>query len=99
MAQADLFYRFGIALIIGILVGLERQRSAQQTNQELMAGVRTFALFALAGCTAAMLSDLLNSPWPFVVMSLPSLVAFWQWRTLLPQVEKDTASRPKFRQW
>ena len=70
MAQADLFYRFGIALIIGILVGLERERSAQQTNQELLAGVRTFALFALAGCTAALLSELLKSPWPFVLVAV-----------------------------
>ena len=70
MAQADLFYRFGIALIIGILVGLERERSAQQTNQELLAGVRTFALFALAGCTAALLYELLKSPWPFVLVAV-----------------------------
>lgn len=68
MAQADLFYRFGIALIIGILIGLERERSKLQSSQELLAGVRTFALFGLAGCTAAMLSDLFHSPLPFVII-------------------------------
>lgn len=47
MTQADLFYRFGVALVIGILVGLERERSAGAPQRELLAGVRTFALLGL----------------------------------------------------
>jgi uncharacterized membrane protein (DUF4010 family) len=70
LVQADLFYRFGIALVIGILVGLERERSGRQPDQELLAGVRTFALFGLAGCTAALISDQLSSSLPFVTVTV-----------------------------
>jgi uncharacterized membrane protein (DUF4010 family) len=69
MTQVELFYRFGVALIIGILVGLERE-FAGQPDHELFAGVRTFALLALAGCTAALVSNVLASPWPFIALIL-----------------------------
>lgn len=68
MSQTDLFYRFGIALVIGLLVGLERERSAGETQDDLLAGVRTFPLFGLAGCTAALVTDILASPWPFIMI-------------------------------
>jgi len=67
--DATLFYRFGTALVIGILVGIERER-AVDPQKELFAGVRTFALMGVAGCTAALISDILNSPWPFIALLL-----------------------------
>lgn len=67
MIDTTLFYRFGTALIIGILVGIERERAANP-QKILFAGVRTFALMGVAGCTAALISDLLKSPWPFVAL-------------------------------
>lgn len=74
MTQANLFYRFGIALVIGVMIGLERERAAasddRQPQRELLAGVRTFALFGLAGCLATLVTDLLASPWPFVVVMI-----------------------------
>ncbi len=69
MEPADLFYRFGVALIIGILIGLEREHSQTDSAREF-AGVRTFALFGLVGCTAALISDVLMSPWAFVAAIL-----------------------------
>lgn len=69
MVDNSLFYRFGTALIIGILVGIERERAANP-QKVLFAGVRTFALMGVAGCTAALISDLLHSPWPFVALLL-----------------------------
>lgn len=74
--EFNLFYRFGVALFIGILVGLQREyvsdvQDISETRSEMFAGVRTFALMALAGCTAAMLSHLLGSPWVFVGIFIP----------------------------
>lgn len=70
MAQTELFYRFGVAVVIGLLVGLERERSAGGPRTELLAGVRTFSLLGLAGCAAALAADELDSPWPFAVLLL-----------------------------
>jgi uncharacterized membrane protein (DUF4010 family) len=66
MGQVDLFYRFGAALAIGFLIGLQREYAHDSVDQEIFAGVRTFALMGLAGCLAAMATDELASPWPFV---------------------------------
>jgi len=49
---------FATSLAIGLLIGLERER-----NPSAKAGLRTFALVALFGTLAAMLSDKTDSPW------------------------------------
>ncbi|MDP2830362.1 MAG: MgtC/SapB family protein [Sulfuricellaceae bacterium] len=49
---------FLTSLAIGLLIGLERER-----NPSAKAGLRTFALTALAGTLSAMLSALTHSPW------------------------------------
>lgn len=69
MAQHTLFYRFGVALFIGFLVGLQREYSYDEEDkpdQKAFAGVRTFTLMGLLGCTAAYLADLFGSVWVFV---------------------------------
>ncbi len=69
MPQHTLFYRFGVAIFIGLLVGLQREYSYDEEGKpetKTFAGVRTFALMALAGCTAAFLADLLKTHWVFV---------------------------------
>lgn len=58
----DLFYRFGIALLLGMLIGLEREHSRTHLGNKMFAGVRTFALISLAGSMAAMIADEFNSP-------------------------------------
>jgi uncharacterized membrane protein (DUF4010 family) len=73
MDGLDLFYRFGVALFIGVLIGLQREHTydlEERPPGESFAGVRTFALISLAGCTAALLSDLLGSALVFAAFLL-----------------------------
>ncbi len=55
------------ALIIGALVGIERERSKSLSGNVGIGGVRTFILFALIGAVAAWLSQTLGNAWVFVV--------------------------------
>jgi len=65
--DTDLFMRFGAALLIGVLIGLQREYAyGNPKNGGLFAGVRTFALMALFGSSAALLGDVLNAPWVFL---------------------------------
>lgn len=60
----EIFYRFGVALAIGLLIGIERQfRKSDESAQYQFGGVRTFPLIALAGCASAMLADVTGSAW------------------------------------
>ncbi len=52
--------RFAVALGLGMLIGLERERAK---GEEGGAGVRTFALIALAGAIAGYLQDKLGLEW------------------------------------
>lgn len=52
------FYNLGIALGLGLLVGLQRERSESK-----MAGIRTFPLITLAGALSAYLADYWASGW------------------------------------
>jgi uncharacterized membrane protein (DUF4010 family) len=61
MEGLDLLTRFGVALTIGLLVGMQREFS-QGGNRRLFAGVRTFPLLALTGTTGAMLAEQAGSP-------------------------------------
>lgn len=73
MEQHTLFYRFGVALFIGVLVGLQREYSydeADAPDEKAFAGVRTFGLMGLVGCTAAFAAELLGSPWAFLAIVL-----------------------------
>ena len=64
----EIFYRFGVALAIGLLIGIERQfRKSDESAQYQFGGVRTFPLLALAGCASAMLADVTGSDWGLAV--------------------------------
>lgn len=71
-AQLDLFYRFGVALVIGFLIGLQREyaygQEKQQDEEELFAGARTFALLGLVGCAAALAAQELGEALAFVAV-------------------------------
>ncbi|HAY85724.1 MAG TPA: MgtC/SapB family protein [Chloroflexi bacterium] len=59
----DLFLRFGTALAIGFLIGLQREFAHSSAQGEsITAGERTTSLLSLGGAVSAMLSDLYNSP-------------------------------------
>jgi len=63
MTRTTLFYRFGAALAIGVLIGLQREYAYGGSEKELFAGVRTFPLISLLGCTGALMADELAGPW------------------------------------
>src|SRR5262245_7166189 len=52
--------RFAAALGLGVLLGLERERTKTETG---FAGVRTLGLFSLAGGVAAFVDQSLDRPW------------------------------------
>ena len=70
MDESSLFLRFGVALAIGLLVGLQREYSYSNPDEQLFGGIRTFSLMGLIGGVAAMASDQLDSPWPFATIVL-----------------------------
>jgi uncharacterized membrane protein (DUF4010 family) len=47
--------RLFIAILIGCLIGLDRERAQVRKHRELFAGIRTFALIALTGAVPAMM--------------------------------------------
>ncbi len=69
-AEVSLIYRFLAALLIGILIGFEREHSHEGTEETLFAGDRTYALLGLFGAMAAMITDELVTPWVFVGLML-----------------------------
>ncbi len=66
----ELVKGLGAALIVGALVGTERERSKALSGNVGIGGVRTFILFALAGAVASWLARSLASPWLFVATVL-----------------------------
>lgn len=68
----SLFMRFGVALGIGLLIGLQREynafREAEDEDTDLFAGIRTFALLGLLGCGAALVADRMATPLVFVAV-------------------------------
>jgi uncharacterized membrane protein (DUF4010 family) len=60
------FLDFAIALFIGALVGIEREKKASTGESRGIGGLRTFILFAEAGAVAAWLAVRLAAPWIFI---------------------------------
>jgi uncharacterized membrane protein (DUF4010 family) len=58
--------RFIIALLIGALIGIEREKTQRQSGEESATGLRTFILIAQAGAVAAWLSREAREPLLFV---------------------------------
>ncbi|WP_088280834.1 DUF4010 domain-containing protein [Ideonella sp. A 288] len=58
---------FLIALLIGALVGLEREKRKATEPGPTFGGIRTYTLLALVGATSAWLSRTLDSPWLLAV--------------------------------
>lgn len=57
---------FLIALLIGALVGIEREKHKNNNHPGSFAGVRTYILFAQLGAVSAWLSVHLQTPWLFI---------------------------------
>ena len=61
-----LLWGLAAALIIGALVGTERERSKALSGNVGIGGVRTFILFALSGAVAGWLTQAYANPWILV---------------------------------
>ena len=61
-----LVWGLAAALIVGALVGTEREKSKAVSGNVGIGGVRTFILFALSGAVGAWLAQALHSAWVFV---------------------------------
>ena len=55
LTDFDPWWRFGVALLIGALLGLEREFFQQKDDSPSFAGIRTFSLIALLGAVTAFL--------------------------------------------
>ena len=77
MGLADIFYRFGVSLIIGFLIGIQREyayvkeENRPDIDQTLFAGARTFSLLGLYGCAAAFMGEAAGAFWVTVALLLP----------------------------
>ena len=58
-----LVWNFATALLIGALIGIERERHKQLLAHPEIAGLRTFVLFALFGALSGWMTLVLGSPW------------------------------------
>jgi uncharacterized membrane protein (DUF4010 family) len=64
----SLVVQFGIALFIGALIGIERERKQADEKELTIGGLRTFTLIALCGAVAAWLSQTADLPWLFLAV-------------------------------
>ncbi len=65
MLEFSVFYRLAAAIGIGLIIGMQREHTFDQTDRH-PAGVRTFTLVGLGGAMTALLSDLMQGAAPFV---------------------------------
>jgi len=67
----NLFGQFGLAAILGFLIGLERE---MRDEQGVTLGIRDFVLYALLGALCSYLSTEYNNPW-LIISGLAALLA------------------------
>jgi uncharacterized membrane protein (DUF4010 family) len=74
MMELNTAWEFGSALGLGVLIGLERQRTREE--YAAFAGVRTFSLVALFGSVSVYASEISGLPWlvGLVFLSILALV-------------------------
>lgn len=81
MNDADAIWSLLIATLLGLLVGLERERKRQDRGS-IFAGIRTFPLIALFGALSALLQPLVGAAVvPLGLLALGTLLALSYWRT------------------
>jgi uncharacterized membrane protein (DUF4010 family) len=62
----DTFRNFALALLIGALVGIDREKHQVEEGSQGIGGLRTFILFATVGALAGWLSEQLDTPGIFI---------------------------------
>ena len=66
-------WNFATALLIGALLGIERERHKREHDEQTIGGLRTFILFALIGALGGWLTLALDSPWILAAALVASL--------------------------
>lgn len=83
MERFEPYTSLGLALLSGLLIGLEREHSRPvgDPKRPFFGGIRTYPLIALTGAAASLLAHTLG-PWPLVVggLTLIVLLAISYWR-------------------
>ena len=91
MAAPDLWIPLAAALGIGLLVGVERERSKRQGARSLSAGIRTFTLTAMLGAGAMEVgSEILLAVAAAIIGSLVS-ISYFRSRTEDPGITTPVA--------
>ena len=80
---------FATALLIGTLLGIERERHKQSEGDISVGGLRTFILLAMLGAIGGWLAKLLDFPWILVAVVLATLVAVVASYVLAARVQPD----------
>src|SRR6266849_1480236 len=75
---ASPWFRFAIALGLGLLIGLERERSKGEGPTRRPAGVRTFALAALLGAVAVYAGGTPLLAIATVAVAAMAVLAYWR---------------------
>ena len=88
-----LFGQFGLAAILGFLVGLERE---MRDEQGVTLGIRDFVLYALLGALCGYLSTEYDNPW-LIISGLAALLAlilssYWMNRDHGPGITTEAAA-------
>lgn len=60
------FQSFGIAILIGALIGIEREK--RRDTESTIGGIRTFVLLSMLGAAGGHLSARFQSPWPLLIV-------------------------------
>jgi uncharacterized membrane protein (DUF4010 family) len=80
-----------VALGVGLLIGIERERRKGQGPQRAFAGVRTFALVALAGSLAQLTESVLLVTCGALLVVALGAVSYWRDKTKDPGVTTELA--------
>lgn len=64
-----------IAILLGVLIGLQREFTQQHNNTKLFAGIRTFILISLLGAVLGYLTQDFNSTWVMAGFAFTILIA------------------------
>lgn len=84
MPEIEIFLQLGLALAIGLLLGLERGWHGRTEDEgDRIAGIRTFALTGMLGGVSGWLADLMAPSLPaFALLALGGLLALSYWLRL-----------------
>ncbi len=96
-ATIDSLERLLVALLVGLLIGLDRERAEVRKGRKLFAGIRTFPLISLLGAGLSLLRSEFG-PLPLVA-GLAGLPRSRSSRTARAFRTATSARRPRSRRW